>query len=90
MENPKFRKRFLEEYGELALSELVLALMAEDDVSVRRLAKEVGLAPSVVQSVRSGKHANLTLKSFIKLISALGAELAVKKGRHYIALKLAA
>ena len=90
MENPKFRKRFLMEYSELALSELILAMMAEDDVSVRKLAKEVGLAPSVVQSVRSGKHANLTLNNFIKLISALGGELAVKKGRHYISLKVAA
>ena len=90
MENPKFRNHFLEEYSELALSELILAMMAEDDISVRKLAKEVGLVPSVVQSVRSGRHSNLTLKSFIKLISALGGEVAVKKGRHYIALKSAA
>jgi hypothetical protein len=90
MDNPKFKKRFLKEYSELALSELILAMMAEDDISVRKLAKEVGLAPSVVQSVRSGRHSNLTLKSFVKLISALGGELAVKKGRHYISLKVAA
>jgi hypothetical protein len=90
MEDPKFRKRFATEYAELALSELILALMEEDDVSVRKLAKQVGLAPSVVQSVRSGKHSNLTLKTFVKMVSALGAELAVKKGRHYIAVKIAA
>ena len=90
MENPKFKRRFLREYKELALSELILAMMAEDDISVRKLAKEVGLAPSVVQSVRSGQHSNLTLKSFVKLIAALGGELAVKKGRHYISLKSAA
>src|ERR1019366_5295873 len=90
MENPKFKKHFLKEYHELALSELILAMMAEDDVSVRKLAREVGLAPSVVQSVRSGKHSNLTLKSFMKLIAALGGELAVKKGRHYISVKIAA
>jgi DNA-binding Xre family transcriptional regulator len=90
MENPKFKKHFLKEYRELALSELILAMMAEDDVSVRKLAREVGLAPSVVQSVRSGRHSNLTLRSFIKLIAALGGELAVKKGHRYIAVKLAA
>lgn len=90
MENPKFRRRFLREYNELALSELILAMMAEDEVSVRKLAREVGLAPSVVQSVRSGRHTNLTLKNFAKLIAALGGELAVKKGRHYISLKIAA
>ena len=90
MEDPRFRKRFLREYQELALSELILAMMAEDEMSVRKLAKEVGLAPSVVQSVRSGRHSNLTLKSFIKMIAALGGELAVKKGRHYISVKIAA
>lgn len=90
MSSPKFRKRFLKEYNELALSELILAMMAEDDISVRKLANEIGLAPSVVQSVRSGRHSNLTLKNFVKLISALGGELAVRKGRHYILLKVAA
>jgi len=90
MTDPKFRGHFLKEYNELALSELILAMMAEDNVSVRKLAREVGLAPSVIQSVRSGRHSNLTLKSFLKLIAALGGELAVKKGKRYISVKLAA
>jgi hypothetical protein len=90
MENPKFRKLFEREYGELLLSELILALMENDKVSVRKLAKEVGIAPSVLQSVRSGTHSNLTLKNFIKIISALGAEIAVKHGDAYIPIRLAA
>jgi DNA-binding Xre family transcriptional regulator len=80
MENPKFRKLFEKEYSELVLSELILAMMAEDNVSVRKLAKQIGVAPSVVQSVRSGKHKNMTLKTFIKMIAALGGEIAVKRG----------
>jgi DNA-binding Xre family transcriptional regulator len=90
MENPKFRKLFEKEYGELVLSELILAMMAEDNVSVRKLAKQIGVAPSVVQSVRSGKHKNMTLKTFIKMIAALGGEVAVKRGGAYVPLKLAA
>jgi DNA-binding Xre family transcriptional regulator len=90
MENPKFRKLFEKEYGELVLSELILAMMAEDNVSVRKLAKQIGVAPSVVQSVRSGKHKNITLKTFIKMIAALGGEIAVKRGGAYVPLKLAA
>ena len=90
MENPKFKKLFEKEYKDLVLSELLLAMMAEDHMSVRKLAKEVGLAPSVVQSVRSGKHSNMTLKNFIKLISALGGEVTIKKGKEYIPVKLAA
>lgn len=90
MESPKFRKLFEKEYGELILSELILAMMAEDNVSVRKLAKQIGVAPSVVQSVRSGKHKNMTLKTFIKMIAALGGEIAVKRGGAYVSLKLAA
>jgi DNA-binding Xre family transcriptional regulator len=89
MERPKFKRRLLKGYRDLALSELIVAMMAEEGVSVRRLAKEIGLAPSVVQSVRSGRHSNLTLRSFVKLMAALGGELAVKKGRHYVLVKVA-
>ncbi len=90
MENPQFKKLLQKEYSELVLSELILAMMAEDKVSVRKLAKEIGVAPSVVQSVRSGQHSNMTLKTFIRLISALGGEVAVKRGKEYIPVKLAA
>jgi DNA-binding Xre family transcriptional regulator len=86
----RFRKLFEKEYGELILSELILAMMAEDNVSVRKLAKQIGVAPSVVQSVRSGKHKNITLKTFIKMIAARGGEIAVKRGGAYVSLKLAA
>lgn len=90
MENPKFRKLLEKEYSELVLSELILAMMSGEKVSVRKLAKEIGVAPSVVQSVRSGEHSNMTLKTFIKLISALGGEVTVKRGEEYIPVKLAA
>ena len=90
MQDPKFRKLFEREYAELLLSELILAMMEEDKASVRKLAKEVGIAPSVLQSVRSGKHSNMTLKNFIKLISALGGEVTVRRGKEYIPIKLAA
>jgi DNA-binding Xre family transcriptional regulator len=90
MQNPKFKKLFEREYGELLISELILAMMEEDKTSVRKLAKEVGIAPSVLQSVRSGKHANMTLKNFIKLITALGGEVTVRRGKEYLPIKLAA
>ena len=90
MENPKFKKLFEKEYQELVISELILAMMADDNISVRKLAKEIGVAPSVVQSVRSGKHSNMTLKTFIKLISALGGELTVRRGKEYIPVTVAA
>jgi DNA-binding Xre family transcriptional regulator len=90
MQNPKFRKLFEREYAELLLSELILAMMEDDKITVRKLAKEVGIAPSVLQSVRSGRHSNMTLRNFIKLISALGGEVNIKRGKEYFPIKLAA
>lgn len=90
MESPKFRKLFEKEHEELVLSELVLAMMEDDKISVRKLAKQIGVAASVIQSVRSGEHSNLTLKNFIKLISALGGEVTIKKGKDYLPITLAA
>lgn len=41
--DPKVKKDLDSGYKELILSELILALMQEDNVSVRMLAKEAGL-----------------------------------------------
>ena len=90
MENSKFQKLFKKEYTEFVLSELILSLMENDKTSVRKLAKEIGVSPSVIQSVRSGKQSNITLKSFQKMLQALGSELGVKYGDEFIPLKIAA
>ena len=90
MENPKFRKLFQKKYAEFALSEIILALMNEDNISVRKLAKEIGVSASIIQSVRSGKHSNITLKSFVKMLNALGSDLVVRYGDEYIPLKITA
>ena len=55
-----------------------------------RWLREEGSKASVVQSVRSGKHKNMTLKTFINMIAALGGEIALKRGGAYVPPKLAA
>jgi hypothetical protein len=51
---PQQRKKFQEGYKELLLSEIILAAMEEDDVSVRELAKLAGVSPTIVQEMKSG------------------------------------
>jgi hypothetical protein len=51
--SPSELKKFEEEKREFALSELILALMEEDEVSVRKLAKMAGMSPAEVQAMRS-------------------------------------
>jgi len=56
MQNLEFRETFEKEYNELLLSELLCAVMEEDEISVRRLAKAANLSPSVIKkSARASK-----------------------------------
>ncbi len=84
MENPKFKKAFDAEYKEFVLSEVVLQLMHEEGISVRKLAQATGISPSVVQDIRSGSRKNITIQNFFKVMKALGSKVAVKIGNRYV------
>jgi hypothetical protein len=86
-QDPDFRKEADEEYRELVLSELLLAIMAEDEKSVRALAKEAGISATAIQKVRSGQSKDMSMKNFINVIEACGYELVLEKGNQRIPLK---
>ena len=71
---PKQRKEFFEEYRELLLSELLLAAMEQDEISVRKLAKLAGVSPTIVQAMRSGTKKDFSMKSFFKILKGLGCK----------------
>jgi DNA-binding Xre family transcriptional regulator len=79
MEDVEFKDMFDKSYRELVLSELLLAIMAEDKVSIRSLAKQAGISPTIIQDLRSGKRDNLTLKTFSNLLDALGYDIVLEK-----------
>lgn len=79
MKDSEFKKKYEQSYLELVLSELLLAVMAEDKISIRSLAKQAGISPAIIQDIRSGKRDNLTLKTFASLIEALGYNLILEK-----------
>ena len=70
----KGKKEFEQGYKNLLLSELILALMEKDDVSIRKLAKMAGISSTVVQEMCSGTKKNFTLKSFLKILKKLGCK----------------
>lgn len=84
----KEKKEFEAEYRDLLLSELLIALMNQDGISVRRLAKAAGISPSLIQGIRSGEKENITMRSFLKIIRALGSSVVVKKDGRYFPLEL--
>ena len=72
--SPKELKQFNEEHKELLLSELLLAAMQQDEVSVRKLAKLAGISPTVVQAMRSGTKKDFSMQSFFKVLKGLGCK----------------
>jgi len=86
MDNTKFKEEFETEYKEFVLSEIVLQLMQEEGISVRKLAQATGISPSVVQDIRSGTRKNITIQNFLKVMKALGSKVAVKIGNRYVSI----
>ena len=76
--NRKRRERIEKEYCELLVQELIIALMENDAQSVRALAKEAGLSPTIIQGLRS-KGGDPKISNFANILHALGAELKVVK-----------
>ena len=50
---PKERNKHEESYKDFLVSEMIIAAMENDDVSVRELAKTAGISPTTVQNLRS-------------------------------------
>jgi len=86
LEKPAFKKSFEKEYKEFLLSELVHAIMAEDNKSVRALAGELGVSKTVIQNIRSGEQTDMKLSNFLKMTHAYGFQLVLEKGDQRIAL----
>jgi len=85
----KEKKEFEKERREFLLSELVLAIMERDEISVRKLAKMAGVSPTVVQAMRSGVKKDFTLKSFFKVLKGLGCtKILLEIGDQVISLSV--
>jgi DNA-binding Xre family transcriptional regulator len=63
------------EYKELLLSELLIAAMKHDRISVRKLAAAAGVSPTIIQGLRSGSKTNITLDTLSKILDAVGYQI---------------
>lgn len=79
LENPGFKKEFDHEHTEFVLSELLCALMNEDGISVRKLAKAVNLSPTVIQNLRSGEQKDMKIRNFVNVVREFGYSLVLEK-----------
>lgn len=86
MQNPTFRKKFEKEYKKFLLSELIITLMEDNSKSVRGLAEEVGISPTVIQKIRSGEQEDIKLSNLISISHAFGYRLVMESDDKRILL----
>lgn len=83
--SPKDIQEFEQDYESLLICELILAVMHEDGITVRKLAKEAGLSPTIIQGVRSGTR-RISAQSLLKIFKGLGYDVFAKRDNHIIQL----
>lgn len=76
---PKQRKEYEQGYRDFLLSELILAAMEEDNVSVRKLAKLADVSPTIVQDMKSGTKVSFNTKSLFKVLQSLGYNILLER-----------
>lgn len=80
--DPTRKENIEKEYQELLISELLMAAMQKDDVSVRKLAKEAGVSPTIIQELKIGKRKNITLSTFNRVLNAIGYQITIEPIRR--------
>tara|TARA_R110002126_G_scaffold247974_3_gene390872 strand:+ start:22956 stop:23252 length:297 start_codon:yes stop_codon:yes gene_type:complete len=86
MRDESFQKQFEEEYNDFVLSETIRSLMTNEHKSVRKLAEESGLSPTVIQKMRSGQQEDVKLSNFINISHACGYQVILEKSNQRITL----
>ncbi len=79
IEDPHQKKLLEEEYQDLLIDELLIAIMEENNLSVRKLANAAGLSPTIIQEIKTGKRKNITVTTFSKIVDACGYEIKLKR-----------
>ena len=75
IEDDKQKDLLDKEYKELLLSELLIAAMEHDHISVRKLASAAGVSPTIIQGLRSGSRTNITVDTLSKILDAVGYQI---------------
>lgn len=85
---PVEKKEYEEGYRDFILSEIILAAMEEDDISVRKLAKIAGVSPTIVQDMKSGIKTSFNTSSLFKVLQGLGYDILLERNGTVTSLGL--
>ena len=85
--NDDERRKFDAEYTQLLISEMLIAAMEKDNISVRELAKAAGVSPTTIQGIRSGIN-NPTIENFLRIFKALGYSIVAEKDEERFPIEI--
>jgi transcriptional antiterminator len=88
MQDKDFQAKFTSGYQEFLLSELLISIMDNDNISFEQLAKEVKLSPAVIQDICSGKKNDINFSKFLQIVQSCGFRLVLEKGDERIPVGL--
>ncbi len=77
IEDQKQKKLLDREYRDLLISELLLAAMNEDHISVRKLAAASGVSPTIIQGLKSGKKTNVNIDTLSRVLDVIGYQIVL-------------
>jgi transcriptional regulator with XRE-family HTH domain len=77
--DPQEREIFEKEYNDFLISEFVLQKMEEENISIRTLAKNAGVSPTVIQKMRSKNSEKITYRTFSNVLNTLGYKISIEK-----------
>lgn len=83
---PRQKRSFDEGYKDLLVSEMLIAMMNQDNISVRKLAEKSGISPTIIQGIRSGSRKNVSMQSFFRILQGLGYDIIAERKGSRIAL----
>lgn len=86
--NKQQKKSFEDDYKDLLLSEMLIAAMEYDNISVRKLAEAAGVSPTIIQGIRSGTRKNITMQNFLKILKVLDCSLVIERKGKRLPLNL--
>jgi DNA-binding Xre family transcriptional regulator len=75
-QNKKRKQNIDKEYKRLLIAELITAAMEKDIVSVRELAQEAGVSPTIIQELKTGKRKNITIDTLDRVLHAIGYQIS--------------
>ena len=82
------KRKFRREYQELLFSEMLQALIEQDKISLKNLAKAAGVDQTTIKEFCAGTQTDLSMQHFIKILNALGCSLIAEKGKQRFSLDL--